>query len=90
MIPEDYLSKIVVVDTETSLTYVGNLAKITKDSFGLEQVILYDESTGKISIDQFLVECASFFPSPSRKAVWINRQKIISLSLLSDVIIPGK
>ena len=82
-------NKNVVIDTEASLTYVGCLVKFDDYSLYLEQATLLDASTSRIPVDQFLVECASFEPSSTRKSIWIFRAKVISISLLSDIIIPG-
>ena len=86
---KEYLNEIVVVDTSASIAYIGYLVKVEESSLYLDEVTIFDDSVNKIPLEQFLVECASYGTSPSRKSIWINRDKIISVSLFRDIIVPG-
>ena len=86
---EEYLNENVVVDTESKVAYIGTLAKIEERSLHLNEVVLFDDTVNRIPLEQFLIECASFGASPSRKSIWINRDKVLSVSRLRDITVPG-
>ena len=85
---ESLLDKIVVVDSSTKLSFIGKLVKLCNATVRLEQVAIFDSIDSRISFDQYLIECAEIGYSVTRRAIWIDRKQIISMSLLSDVIIP--
>ncbi len=90
MIP-DFLNQNVVVDTETGLTFIGRLTALQDTrSLVLEHVTIYDETTIRISVEEYIIECAENGFAPVRKTVCINRDKVVSMSLLADIIIPGE
>ena len=85
---EEYLNEIMVIETDSRLTFIGCLIKIKERSLYLDQVTIVDDTAIKIPLEQFLVECASIGTSPSRKSICINRDRIISGTRLKDIIIP--
>ena len=86
----DYRSQVVVVDTDTPVTYIGSLAALDGDFCRLHNVVLHDARTARISVDQYLCECAEHGTPPSRREVLVRSSRIVSLSKLCDVVIPGK
>ena len=86
--PSTYINQLVVIDTVTHLTYVGLLTKVSETSLCMQEVAIIDEGIIKIPLEQYLIECATHGSCPSRKSVWVERSKIISLSRLDDIIIP--
>ncbi len=90
MLPE-FFNQDIVVDTETRLTYVGRLIKVDdRSSPCLENVTIYDDQIIRVPLEQYLIECAAHGFAPVRKLVWVNPQKIVSVSLLNDIIVPGR
>ncbi len=82
-----FLKQNIVVDTETYLFYVGQLVQFEERSFLLSDVLIIDTTIIKIPVEKYLIECSEQGFSPSRKSIWINANKVISISLLSDIII---
>ena len=82
------LDKIVVVDSSTKFGFIGKLVRFCKGTVQLEQATIFDSTDSRISFDQYLIECAEIGYSVTRKAIWIDRNNVVSMSLLSDVIIP--
>lgn len=85
---EHFINRNVVVDTDTSYTYIGRFVRFEEANVFLEDVIIYDDETIRVPLEEYLIECASIGFSPSRKSVWLNRHKVISISLLEDIIVP--
>ncbi len=82
-----FLKQNIVVDTETHLSFVGQLTTFEERSLLLDDVLIVDTTIIKIPVEEYLIECLENGFSPSRKSIWINANKIISISLLSDVIV---
>ncbi len=82
-----FLKQNIVVDTDTHLSYVGLLIRFEEHSFLLEDVLIIDTKIIKIPVEKYLIECSEHGFSPSRKSIWINANKVISISLLSDIIV---
>ena len=83
-----YLNELIVVDTETHLTYIGHLVEFKEKSLLLNDVTIFDITHSRIPLDQYLVECAAIGQSPTRKSIWINADKVVSISPIKDIIIP--
>ncbi len=88
--PKVYKKEIVVVDTTTHLTYIGVLVKVEENSISLKDVVIFDNTKIRVSLEEYLIECATVGVSPSRKELWMNRDKVISISRLRDISIPGE
>ena len=83
-----YLNKNVVIDTDTHITYIGRLNQVTEKSLCLTDAAIIDMTVLTILLEKYLIELAEHGFSPSRRSIWINANKVLSISLLSDVIIP--
>ena len=83
-----YINENVVIDTDTHITYVGRLSSVDEKSLCLTDAAIVDVTVLTIRLEEYLIECAEHGFCPSRKSVWINANKVLSISLLSDVIIP--
>ena len=83
---QEFLEKSVVVDTDCRFAYLGTLVKIEEKSLYLNQVCIYDPDLIRISLEQFLIESVKFGFSPSRNYLWINRERVVAVSLLEHII----
>jgi len=83
-----FINKKIVIDTTTQFAYLGKLKKIDELSMLLIDSVIIDAMIIKITLEEYLIECAENGYCPSRKSILISRDKVISVSLLSDIIIP--
>ena len=79
----------VVVQTDSHYSYVGTLTDVNDGWLTLTDVVTIDRHETRLSIDEVLVECLQDHHQPNRKRLMIPRTRLVSISLLSDVIAPG-
>ncbi len=84
------INDVIVVDTITNYTYIGRLEQVSTTSIELVEALIFDAGRMRIAVEEFLIECAAYGFSPSRRSVWICSDKIISATKLSAIIIPAK
>jgi hypothetical protein len=87
-LPEPFVGELVVIDTDSRFSFVGTLASAGAGCVTMTDVRVIDMSSSRITLDQSLVECMTYGVSPNRSSVWISSDRIISVSLLADVIDP--
>lgn len=83
---KEWVGKVVVVDTDSSFVYLGTLAEVRKDRILLQQVDVHDRHEGQTSNEQYVLSARKFGVRPGRKSAMVMADKIVSLSLLDDVI----
>jgi len=83
-----FLNKDIVIDTTIHIGYIGKLKKFDEQSMLLRDAVIIDTTIIKIAIEEYLIECAKNGFCPSRKSILVGRDKVISVSLLSDIIVP--
>lgn len=81
--------QVTVVDTDARLTYVGTLTEVGPAHVVLEDVAIYDGAEARVPVERFLVECVKIGLAPSRRQVSVSQARILSVSRLSDIIVPG-
>lgn len=81
-----YLNQIVIVDTSSSIIYLGTLESIYDDHLVLTDVDVHDSSEYSSTKEQYLAKTQITNIRPNRKKASVDRNKIISISLFSDII----
>jgi small nuclear ribonucleoprotein (snRNP)-like protein len=84
---KDFLGKEVVIDTDSRWLYVGTLKKIDKGFLALQNVDAHDLTDTASTRDEYLVNVKTHGLVINRKTVILNREKLIGLSLLEDIIV---
>jgi len=85
---EKLIGKIVVVDTSTSLVYMGRLREVNERWIEMEEVDLIDLGEIKISRELLLIEKKRDGLKASRGSVMLTAGAIVSISVLEEIIDP--
>jgi hypothetical protein len=76
----------VVIQTDSQYCFVGTLAEVTDAWLTLKNVVTIDNDERRLSLEEVLVECRQEHHRPSRRQLLIPRPRLISISLLDDVL----
>ena len=80
------IGKAVVLDTGTSIVYVGKLLEVTEHSFVLDQADIHDCKDGHASPESYVADAGRDGVTPNRRNIVVMRSRIMSVSALEDVI----
>lgn len=80
------LNEVVVLDTATSIIYIGKLVEISDHTFVLESADMHDCRDGYANKEGYLAEVVMNGVEPNRKNVVVMRSTVISLSQLNDIL----
>lgn len=81
----EYIDKYVVLDTATSIVYIGILKSVGADYFELADVDIHDCSEGANTKEKYLMETKRHGVRLNRTRVMVRMNVVMSLSLLDDV-----
>ena len=83
---KEYMGQAVVLDTATSLIYIGHLAEVGEAFLTLKDVDVHDINEGKSTKELYALEARKFGIKKNRTQVKVRIDVIISISLLDDII----
>ena len=83
---EELKGKEVIVDTDTSYIYVGVLIDLTDDCLIMEKLDVHDRNDLEMSKEKYILETRRHGVKENRKKAYILRERIVSISLLEDVL----
>lgn len=86
---DEFLGKVVVLDTDAPFTYIGTLRAHDDRYYRLRDVNIYHRGEARISGEQYLVECARLGHVAHRNEVLVRVARVVSLSPLAAVVVPG-
>ncbi len=81
-----YLAQMVVLDVIGPYIYLGHLARFDEKYLVLTDADVHDMRDSTTSRDRYLLDANRIGISPNRRQVFVSREQIVSLSLLSDVV----
>jgi hypothetical protein len=82
---EAFRGKIVVLDTQGPLIYIGTLDQVTAPFVVLSEADVHDSNDSRATKDLYLVETRDLGVRTNRKRVLVTLAQIASISLLEDV-----
>jgi hypothetical protein len=82
----DLVGKVVVLDTQGPLIYIGTLAQVTEAFYVLMEADVHDSNDSRASKDLYVVEARDLGVRVNRKRVLVMRAQVASASLLADVV----
>jgi len=82
---KDCLGREVVLDTDTHLLYVGTLASADAWFYELTGADVHDSKTTSTTRDMYIINVQKYGVKKNRERVLVRRDRVVSLSLLSDV-----
>lgn len=83
---EDYLKKIIVLDTKSSYIYIGTLISIDDIFLTLHDVDVHDNEQCIITKERYMIEALKYGVKVNRKKVRVAIKDVISVSLLEDIV----
>ena len=83
---EHLLEKLIVVDTDSSLIYIGLLEKIGRDYLVLADVDVHDTADCKSTKESYAHETKKLGPRSNRKLTYVRLARVVSLSALDDIL----
>lgn len=82
----EYLNQLIVLDTNSCFIYIGTLSKMDEQFLELIDVDAHDIHDTPSTKEIYIQNIAKNGLHPNRKKVKIEREKIISVSLLSEIL----
>ncbi|MEW6359097.1 MAG: hypothetical protein AB1696_22375 [Planctomycetota bacterium] len=82
---QEYIGQEVVLDTMSSMVYIGTLQKIGAHFITLTGCDVYDSSESQTRKEVYIHDALKFGIKRNRERVEIRKDQIISISKLSDV-----
>ena len=82
----EFVGRMVVMDTQGPLIYIGTLEKATDAFFVLTDADVHDTNDSRASKDLYVVETRELGVRVNRKRVVVMRAQIASISLIDDVV----
>ena len=76
----------VVLDTASPYLYIGRLAAVDDWFMRLEDVDVHDSNETRTTKEVYILEARKFGVKKNRHSVLVRTDKVISVSLLEDVI----
>jgi hypothetical protein len=79
-------AKYVVVDTDSDYLYIGKLLGVSGPFITLGDADVHDRRESSSSNERYVVESKKYGIRSNRREVHIRLQRLVSLSLLEDVM----
>lgn len=86
---EEWIGQTIVLDTRSPYTYIGILQSMDDQQYYLTDAALFDSREARIPQEVYLAECAAHGVAASRARIWVKQEHVISISLLSDIMLPA-
>ncbi|MCI0471059.1 MAG: hypothetical protein L0Y73_05315 [Candidatus Aminicenantes bacterium] len=80
-----YLKQKIVIDTRSSLVYLGVLENILDGALELSDVDVHENKDTTSTKEVYVMESSRSGSIPNRDRVFINMDFVVSFSLLADV-----
>lgn len=82
---KELVGRAVVVDTDSTLLYVGTLAKADGLFYELTDVDAHDSTTTTTPRDLYIINAAKYGVKKNRDRVLLRCARVVSVSALDDV-----
>lgn len=82
-----FIGKVVVVDTDSRIVYLGTIESVTADFLKMKDVDVHDGVETTTSKERYVMDAKSFGVRPNRKTASVRIATVVSVSLLDDVIV---
>jgi hypothetical protein len=79
-------NKDIVLDTDSDFLYIGKLLDMTQYFVILADAEVHDRRESSTMNEKYLMDCKKFGIRSNRKKVRIRLDKVISFSLLEDIV----
>ncbi len=82
---EQFLKQTLVIDTRSSMIYIGTLEEITDHCIVLSGVDVHDNADTPTSKERYIFDTKTTGLQSNRNLVYINLDIVLSFSLLKDI-----
>ena len=82
----EFRDEAIVLDTDSPLIYIGRLVDVTRHTIVLADADVHDRREGSSMSEKYLLDCKRFGVRSNRKKVYVRLERVVSFSLLGDVI----
>ncbi len=82
---ETFINQSIVVDTRSSMIYIGTLKKVTENCAVLIDTDVHDNTDSSTSKEVYIFETRTTGVKSNRETVYINLKYMVSFSPLEDV-----
>ena len=83
---DSLIGKQVVVDSDSSLIYIGVLEKVGHDYLVLGDVDVHDTADSKSTKESYAHETKKLGTRTNRKLTYVRLARVVSISALDDLI----
>ena len=83
---DELLGEVVVVDTDSSFTYLGRLLEADATFLKLEEVDVHEATRDGRSKERYVSETRGIGVRANRRLTWVCLSRVVSISRLADVI----
>ncbi len=83
---EGLVGQDVVIDTDSSFVYVGRLEGVDDHFVALSTVDVHDMKDSQATKEIYVLEAMKYGLRANRKLVYVARRRVLSVSLLDDVV----
>ena len=83
---EEFVGKNVVVDVESPYVYVGRLHELQDKTLILRAADVHDLRDSTTTREVYVRDARVHGIQPNRKTVYVRLEKVVSVSLLDEVI----
>ena len=83
---EEFVGKNVVVDVESPYVYVGRLHELRDKTLILRAADVHDLRDSTTTREVYVRDARVHGIQPNRKTVYVRLEKVVSISLLDEVI----
>jgi hypothetical protein len=83
---DELIDKVVVVDTDGTMVFIGRLTRVASDCVVLEEADVHDCEQGYSGKELYVINACNFGFTPNRQKVYVPRRNIVAISALDDII----
>ncbi|MFO1000768.1 MAG: hypothetical protein U0936_10535 [Planctomycetaceae bacterium] len=83
---EEFIGKNVVVDVESPYVYVGRLHELREKTLILRSADVHDLRDSTTTREVYVRDARVHGIQPNRKTVYVRLEKVVSISVLDEVI----
>ncbi len=83
---EDLVGRDIVIDTDSSFVYVGRLEGVDDHFVAMSTVDVHDMKDSRVTKEIYVLEAVKYGLRANRKVVYVAKGRILSVSLLEDVV----
>jgi len=82
----EFRDKVIVLDTDSALIYIGKVVDVTRHFVVLAEADVHDRRESSSMSEKYLLDCKRFGIRSNRKTVHVRLDRVVSFSLLENVI----